>query len=133
MVLRAERVTPWAVPAQHCKTIESRGVVGCSIVPFLAKAGGLGHALYLLNGQVCQFGTMKAASHQNCQHRAVPPLTQPIARGAVHQLRALLQAQPVARAMSELSSTFHTLNPGSQISTQQSAVRRFMREPPDGT
>ncbi len=35
--------------------------------------------------------------------------------------------------MSELSSTFHTLNPGSQISTQQSAVRRFMREPPDGT
>src|SRR5664279_4449652 len=35
--------------------------------------------------------------------------------------------------MSELPGTSHTLNPGSQISTQQSAVRRFMREPPDGS
>src|SRR5208283_5846190 len=35
--------------------------------------------------------------------------------------------------MSELPGTFHTLNPGSQITAQQSAVRRFMREPPDGS
>ena len=34
--------------------------------------------------------------------------------------------------MSELSGTFDTLNACSQVSTQQAAIGRFMREPSDG-
>ena len=35
--------------------------------------------------------------------------------------------------MSELSGTLHTLDTRSQISTQESAVRRFMGEPSHGS
>src|SRR5664279_2398855 len=89
--------------------------------------------LYLLDRQVRQLTATKAAPHQDCQHRTVPSLLQTVAGCAVHQTRALLQAYPAARAMPELLGTLHALNPGSQVSTQQSAVRGFVGQPADGS
>ena len=53
-----------------------------------------------------------------------------VASGTAQHLRALFQAQPVARPLSELLHAFDPTDPGCQVGTQQTRVCGLMRQSP---
>jgi len=63
--------------------------------------------LYVFRVERHQFGAAEAAADQSTDHGVIPLRAQIAGTGTVQYLRALFQAQPVARAPAQLLDAFN--------------------------
>jgi hypothetical protein len=88
--------------------------------------------LHIADLQPDQFGSAQPATKQQRKHGVVSFLAHTVALGPIQYLRALLDAEPVPRALPELLHTLHAADPRRQIGTEQPGVGSLVGQPANG-
>lgn len=88
--------------------------------------------LYVAHFQADQFRPAQSAAEQQGEHGIVASFTQAVASGTAQHIRALLQTQPVPRAMPELLHALDAADSRRQVGTEQSGIGGLVRQSTNG-